>query len=249
MNILRLSTLSLTLAIAVFSLGYVNPSAAKPTCPGHPSCKPPPVDPITYTVELMGRVFQFPPGVPVREDGALFPEPAAPLIFLRPGGVAICDSDSTDNTDEAACAWDAVFAACENFLGPNPIPGIGPPAMLVSGFTVPAGNWDIRQPGGVRLVMSIPFDSNGNSPPIGDPYFSVSLQLIGDTFFDNPKAPWLPVVPGSFIDYNIVDFWITGRTVKGVRPKNGCVSGGSAEQTDFDPLKARSLRITLPATE
>ena len=41
MNILRLSTLSLTLAIAVFALGYVNPSfAGKPDkCPDHPSCK------------------------------------------------------------------------------------------------------------------------------------------------------------------------------------------------------------------
>ncbi len=41
MKILRLSTLSLTLAIAVLTLGYVNvASAAKPICPGdHPSCK------------------------------------------------------------------------------------------------------------------------------------------------------------------------------------------------------------------
>ena len=41
MNILRLSTLSLTLAIAVITLGYMNvASAAKPDCPGdHPSCK------------------------------------------------------------------------------------------------------------------------------------------------------------------------------------------------------------------
>ena len=41
MSILRLLTLSLTLAIAVFALGYVNPAfAAKPDrCPDHPSCK------------------------------------------------------------------------------------------------------------------------------------------------------------------------------------------------------------------
>ena len=41
MKNLRLSTLSLTLAIAVMTLGYVNvASAGKPTCPGdHPSCK------------------------------------------------------------------------------------------------------------------------------------------------------------------------------------------------------------------
>ena len=41
MNILRLSTLSLTAAIAVFALGYASPAfAPPPVCPGdHPSCK------------------------------------------------------------------------------------------------------------------------------------------------------------------------------------------------------------------
>ena len=59
MNILRLSTLSLTLAIAVITLGYVNPSfAGKPgACnsdPPHPSCKDDPVSSITYRVALEG---------------------------------------------------------------------------------------------------------------------------------------------------------------------------------------------------
>ena len=43
MKILRLSTLSLSLAIAVFSLGYVNPSFAGKKCDAdtnHPRCKP-----------------------------------------------------------------------------------------------------------------------------------------------------------------------------------------------------------------
>ncbi len=35
MNILRLSTFSLTLALAVFALGYVNPSFANPTGEKH----------------------------------------------------------------------------------------------------------------------------------------------------------------------------------------------------------------------
>ena len=41
MNTLRFSTLSLTLAIAVFALGYANPSLAAPSClknPDHPNC-------------------------------------------------------------------------------------------------------------------------------------------------------------------------------------------------------------------
>ncbi len=59
MNILRLSTLSLTVAIAVITLGNLNPSfAAKPgACnevPPNPSCKDDPVSSITYKVALEG---------------------------------------------------------------------------------------------------------------------------------------------------------------------------------------------------
>ena len=70
----------------------------------------------------------------------------------------------------------------------------------------------------------------------------VSLQLIGDTLFENPNSPWLPD-PGETIEYNIFDFSIVGKTVKGVHPKKGCVSGGSAEDGDFDPGQVRSLKI------
>ncbi len=60
MNILRLSTLSLTLAIAVITLGYANPaSAAKPDCvadPTHPSCKTPPDSTIIYAAHLIATM-------------------------------------------------------------------------------------------------------------------------------------------------------------------------------------------------
>ena len=56
MKNLRLSTLSLSLAIAVMTLGYVNvASAGKPTCPGdHPSCKEAGDD--GYSVTIEGQV-------------------------------------------------------------------------------------------------------------------------------------------------------------------------------------------------
>ncbi len=66
MSILRLSTISLTLIIAVFALGHVNPASAgkvKNCDPGegpvHPSCKPnpdddPPTTATKFTVELTG---------------------------------------------------------------------------------------------------------------------------------------------------------------------------------------------------
>lgn len=240
-------------ATLVFS-GFSNPAAAHPCSrdpsPSHKHCDngDPGGSQATYTVELMGRVFHFgPPAVDVAPDAkaeALMPDPAVPLTFSRPGGN---DLPCAGPTEAACLTWDAVFAACENFFGPNPI--TGPTPIVVSEFTVPAGNWRINKFGGVSFQMSsIPFDINGNSPPIGPQYVQVSLDLRGDTLFDNPGDPWLPDA-GFSIEYNIVDFGIIGKTVKGVRPKIGCVSGGSAEGGDFDPGQPRTLVITAPAAE
>jgi hypothetical protein len=260
MSILRLSTLSLALAIGVMTLGYVNSSSAAPkNCDTHPrpACDPDP-DPeppstITYKAELKGRVFSF-AQMNVTPDGdghTLYPDETGTLTFSRPTGTAACNSASQNSLDEAACAWDAVFAACENFFGPNPIEGIGPTPNVVESFEVAADDWSIQQPGGVRLAMKIAFNRFAISPP-GDEgtYFSVSLQLIGNTLFESPNDSFLPVPTAEMgpetIPYPIFDFWITGRTAKGVGPKKGCVSGGSAETVDFDPaLDAKNPDDTL----
>ncbi|MCH7508856.1 MAG: hypothetical protein IIB68_03325 [Proteobacteria bacterium] len=129
MNTLRLSTLSLSLVVAVLTLGYANPSFAAPkkcdgALPGTPGCGGGNnTTGIEYTVELMGRVFDFDSPVdvtPNAKENALFPNPVSALTFSRPGEFA-CNSDSTNPTDKAVCAWDAVFASCENFFGPHPI--------------------------------------------------------------------------------------------------------------------------------
>jgi len=195
-------------------------------------------------------VFHFDSPVnvtPNAKENALFPDAGETLTFSRPGGDAVCIPDSTVDTDEAACAWDAVFAACENFFGPDPIPGIGPTPIVVSDFTVLAGDWRINRDGGVRLVMiDIPFDSAAKYNPV-DPHFKVTLQLIGHTFFDGPDAPWLPDT-GNAIDLIIIDSWIHGGTVKGVRPRKSCVSKGGTDITeDFDPGFETSLVITATA--
>ena len=73
MNILRLSTLSLSFAIAVFALGYVTPSVAeKPgACtsdPPHPSCKPD--DPGDDSQQLKSAICTLEPGLYViQSDG------------------------------------------------------------------------------------------------------------------------------------------------------------------------------------
>ena len=212
---------------------WAGPDCSDPKHAGNPNC-PPPDDPppsVTYTVGLTGRVFHFDFPVkvtPNAKENALFPDAGETLIFSRPEDPA------------ARVAWDAVFASCENFFGPNPL-SMGPTPIVVSGFTVPAGNWTINRAGGVRLVMSdILFDILGNSPPTGDPYSKVTLKLIGHTFFDGPDAPWLPT---GNIEYDMIDSWIHGGTVKGVRPRESCVSRGGTEVTDFDPGQVRKLKI------
>ncbi len=120
MNILRLSTLSLTLAIAVFSLGYVNPSAAKPFCPGSPSCKPPTDNPIAYTAELTGTrpgAFVFDPVIVTLETKAIDLQfetnpPVSPL-----GTVAECFPSLCKDLGD----WFNVFNSCDA-LGPTNLP-------------------------------------------------------------------------------------------------------------------------------
>ena len=197
-----------------------NPDCSEEKHAGNPNC-PDPAPSITYTVGLMGSVFEFGPleeFTPNEKENALFPVAGATLTFSRP--------DTTDAGD----AWDAVFVSCENFFGPHPI--IGPTPVKVYGFTVPAGNWRINRDGGVRLVMfDIPFDEFGNSPPVdSNPVrLTVTLQLIGHTFFDEKDASWLLPVPGDDDGYAMMDSWITGGTVKGVHPRKSCVSKGGTE--------------------
>ena len=103
--------------------------SGNPNCPGRDQGQPS----VTYTAQLMGRVFVFGslPVTPNGKENTLFPDPNLPLEFVRPGGVAVCGPNSNDATDQAACTWDAVFAACENFFGPYPI-YVGPTPNVVS---------------------------------------------------------------------------------------------------------------------
>ena len=214
-----------------------NPDCNDPKHAGNPNCPPPDEPPpsITYTAALTGSVFQFGSPVPVTPNvkgGALFPDPNLPLTFTRPSAT------------DAQLVWEAVFDACENFFGPFPI--VGSPRDVGSNFTATAGNWLIDQAGGVRLALGIQFDINGISPPAeGELYFSVTLQLIGNTFFDNPNDSFLPVLGVTNpVEYEMVEFWITGGTAKRVKPRYGCVSGGSAPITAFDPAFVSTLEIT-----
>ena len=111
---------------------WAGPDCRDPKHAGNPNC-PPPDDPpppapsLTYTVELMGRVFNFDSMdvTPNGKENTLFPDAGETLKFSCPGVLStVCDPDGYSE-EKAACVWDAMFAACENFFGPDPILGGG----------------------------------------------------------------------------------------------------------------------------
>lgn len=214
---------------------------------GNPNCPPVPPDPppaaITYTAELTGPVFNFPEKdvTPNGHENTMYPDSEA-ITMERPSGMnappfslacdcGLPDCTPLDASSRAACnAWDEVFAACENFFGDEPT--VWAPPIVVSEFTVEVDDWTIQQPGGVRVAMSFFFNNGGESPPNGDPYLGVTLQLIGNCF-DDCADGFIPV-PGFPKSVPLSQSWIIGKTVKGARkPRVGCVSGGSADQVGF----------------
>ncbi len=264
MNISRLSTFSLAMAVAVFALGYNTSFAGKPVNGEHDhgdEDPPPPDNPIAYTAELVNPVFDETTGfgafivdfvvddgslITNRKQKSLLPDSPWALTFTRP-----TDPDAAD-------AWDRVFEACENFFGSHPVEGIGPTPMHVSQFTVPAvaDNWEIAQTGGGGGVVAvgmvnIEFDSNGVSTEVpgneNPVYFLIHLFFFGDYVFDGPKDPWLPVGSNS-VRYDIVEVKIMGGTVPGATTKAGCVSEGSAPRTPLNDNKS-TLVITVQQSE
>ena len=218
MNISRVATFSLTLAVAVFALGYVNPSlAGKPDSEGnHDHGDDPSV--LTYTADLTGA-FVFNEVVTVNSQGTVLTS-TDPVTIIRP----------IDPSLETA--WNAVFAQCNIFFGPTPV--------VVPSFTAPADGkgWTIEKPGGIRVnFRKIPL----SIPNIGD--VEVTLSLIGETPYSDP---FLPVDPDTTIAHELTRFEVQGTTAKKVKPRLVChdesVPGGG------DLTTPSILTITATAT-
>ena len=102
-------------------------------------------------------------------------------------------------------------------------------------------NWGIQKPGGVRVYLSnIPFNSDGeplqydmNGNVSGNHYSNVTVQLIGDHFFDGPNDPSFLPTGTETKTYYLTKFWTTGKTAQGTKPRRGCVKGGSAPTLEF----------------
>jgi len=140
MNILRLSTHSLAIALAVITLSYANYSSAeKPgACPGHPSCGGGSGgDPAAYQAALtMGGFIFSPKPVTLKSQGDSY-QGDAMLTMTRPVEV----------TSDDQIAWNTVLANCEPLLIAN-----GTSAFVEdSSFDVKSGKWKISSGGpGIR---------------------------------------------------------------------------------------------------
>ena len=233
---------------------WANPDCNNPKHANHRSCTGGGEDDVVYEAALTTGLFTFGPieVTPNTEEIALLPDPQ-PLTFIRPsdppGSVGLCQVGAAG----AACrAWDEVFFACENFFGHEPA-NMGPTPVVVPEFTVPAGNTTIQKPGGVRVAfLSIPFAidgqpylaSDGNPVAGRTLYARVSLQLIGEEFdFIGPNKQFVPTAPNTST-FPLVKAAITGKSVKGQGRRIGCVSGGTAPATEFDPSLESTLEVT-----
>ncbi len=206
MNILRVSTFSLT--IVLFTMGAlilpVNTALAD-DCKGKhkklPGCDGPGPggDPsvLTYTADLTGA-FVFNEVVTVNSQET---------VLTSTDSVTVNRPDESSAPNEAAL-FDSVFAQCNIFFGPTPVD--------VPSFTAPAGGkgWTIEKPGGIHVnFIKIPL----SIPNIGD--VEVTLGLIGTTPYEDL---FLPVDPDTPITHELTRFGVQGTTAKKVKPRLVC---------------------------
>ena len=207
MSNLRLSTLSLSMAIAVMTLGisadgWAAPKCDTPPCGGGGGGGDDGDDPVTYTAELQGALaFASLPVVLEGQDARLKSD--QPVTLLGP--VA----------GEELTAWNEVFDVC-GLLAP------------VVQFTASAGKkgWRISRPGGVYVL----FRNVGPLPStIGD--LDVSLQLIGDCSYSSEGTtacdpfPPVPGVNDGISEIHLTHFDIHATGEKGITHSiEGCHS-------------------------
>ncbi len=216
MNISRLATLSLTMAIAVFALGY-NPSFAdKPICGDnndqHCDHGDDPGFPTGITVQLIGGAFVsvddvgIPTPVGVTAEAEVKLSGDEPIRMIRPGA------------DPALLSWNMVFDLC-GLLGPP-----GSPEVLE--FTVPAGRkgWAIEKVVdevwvGLGFTLDSPLDP---SDPLFTESLSAGMQLKGACL--DPECGLIPAVNTSKT-IPLTDYAIHLRAKGGVTHQALCHAG------------------------
>ena len=254
MNILRLSTLSLILAIAVITLGY-NPSFADK--PGSGDCQQVHCDhgeelvDLTYSVNLIGPMdgalrgaFEFEGGqvsATLESKGRDLKGDVA-VTMTRPASNADCETGDAD--DQLACiVWEDVFNLCGllgQYDGGGPDDGSGP--TLLTTFTVELGDWSVTN-SSERQWISFGFEIAANlSPPSSRP-LSASLRLskaCATVAECRSNVPTAATPPGG-ISFVMTDASVHLTGKKGVTHQADC-------HGDEDLLVASGSTLVITAT-
>ena len=206
----------MVVAFVVALLMPVTTTRAGPNCDRHPDNPKCSGDTsIVYTAELSLGGFVFNPG------------PSVDLLPDSKGTRLLSQTDLTMLRPDVladpvgANAWDTVFAACQLLNG------------QINGFMVSNKEWWITNFDEIpRVAFADVLLDDG----------MVKLILRGDGISTDPFLP-VPGDPPS--EFNLSEFSITGKSLRGVRPKTSC-SPGSGQQ--INPLPAHSkLTITAQA--
>ena len=213
MNTVRLSTLSLSLAVVVVTLGYATSAFAGKKCdagPEHPSCKDGDNGEISavYTAELTMGGFIFGPVdvTPSKRGNSYHSEET--LKMSRPPDDATPDDATPDQM-----VWDEVFSWCMDLLTTNP-----PVSVAV------ADNWTIDNSGGnkagtVGSDIRIRFKDVVATEPPGSPDVDISFDLSGVILAAD--GPFLPVDINNPSSFTLTQFVIFGDAKKGQSCRSG----------------------------
>ena len=222
MNILRLSTLSLTVAIAVITLAFANPASAKgkncaPLGDPRPKCADePPAAGLTFKVEM---------------DGAFVMN----QLTTSDGNELLGDIDFTINEPDldldplAAETWNNVWDVC-NIYGPAPF---GPDAFTTTPDRKEKVQWVVTKSGGGIRVY---FITTIQSPidllnPLGVVLILTSKcayhadqqdDFPGRTLCDHP---FLPEGEGNQTTFDMQHFWNHADGKKGITHAQTCHVG------------------------
>ena len=207
MNILRVTTISLVLAVAVFALAYANPSSAGgKTCdPGdsRPKCAAdPPAAGLKFTISMDGA-FAINNELATSEgDNTLIGDEE--FTVVRPALGINCSDLVDGDPNKAACeTWSNVFDVCDiyTYFGNDPY---GPNA-----FTAETGKngWKVYKfTGGVRLFLATSIDS-----PISPEPLRVTMTFSSECAYspDGDQSicdPFFPEVPGDSTEF-VMDYF------------------------------------------
>ena len=231
MNISRLSTLSLGLAIAVFALGYVNPSFADKPIGGEHDHGDDSEFPTGMTIQLSGGAFEsVNPTLGVTAEAEVKLSGDEPMRMIRPGA------------GPALVSWNKVFDLC-GLLGSPGMPE-------VPEFTAQDGRkgWEVAKVlDEVKVGLSFPLDSPLDpSDPLFTDRLTAGMQLEGACL--NPACSLIPDaiedVPGSnesTLTIPLTDYAIHLRGKGGVTHAAPCHAGEGPIGVTTDLVITRPL--------